>query len=617
LIEEKTRQVQTLSGPATYKVGYAYDSMERMTQVTHPSGPPIAYHYNGRGLLRRIDRYMEDIAYNAVGQTTRMLYSNGVQESYTFDDHTFYLQEMHINGPARATPYYQMNYTYDAVGNPLTMTDGVVTPGHLNFHRQFNYDALYRLRSVKGDLEEVPFSRSYHYDDAGNFHTNEEFRLEELYLAPTDGTVIEYTYDHMGERVRKRVTQSGMTSETIYVDRLYEVRDGQVTRFIFNEDVRVAEVTDGGNARFFHRDHLGNTVLITDAVGGILQELGYYPFGNIAFAVGSSVSPYKFLGNELDIETGLVYCRSRYYDPRLGRFISPDLFILLNPDKSLGLPANLNLYVYATNNPVRLVDAEGSWWKWLVGGIIIAALAAATIVVGVLTGGAGFAFGILLAASIGSALGSGIGVYSAWRGGGDLGDGFLFGTLVGGAVGAAGYALGAVVGAAGISGVWGSILAGAAEGAIIGAGSGAIIGYAGGAATWQDVLINASIGFAIGAVLGGLAGYISYSPPELAGTTERFLGTGTASAVDPVTGQTISQSYSTGLAPVGRSVGSVIEPIAQRIIAATAKPIIYVSLGSFTHVAIYHDWDDIKAWLIDTFGGDDETVIIKGPEIDF
>ena len=33
-------------------------------------------------------------------------------------------------------------------------------------------------------------------------------------------------------------------------------------------------------------------------------------------------TPYKFTGKELDEETGLYYYGARYYDPRIGRFLT-------------------------------------------------------------------------------------------------------------------------------------------------------------------------------------------------------------------------------------------------------------------------------------------------------
>jgi RHS repeat-associated protein len=445
----------------------------------------------------------------------------------------------------------------------------VAAGGHPVFQRQLGYDAMNRLTRVVGSIDGAPFLREYAYDSAGNFTRNHEFSADPIYLEPAasnrirgvrpggvdtplfyydvagnttampgqtlewdargrltrvvraDGATTEFAYGYQGERVRSRFSHNGVTRETLYVDRVYEVRDSVATRFVFNEDVRIAAVVAAGSPRFFHHDYLGNTVLVTDVAGAILHELGYFAFGTSAFSVGAGGERFAFLGNETDEETGLVYCRSRYYDPRLGRFLSPDLLIVLNPEKILFLPGGFNPYVYSANNPMRYVDSEGAWWKWLLGGLLIAALVVATVlttgawwkwllgglliaalvVATVLTTGiGGFAFGILLAATIGSSVGAGVGVYSAWRRGGDLADGFLFGALVGAAAGAAGYALGAAVTGA-LGGVWGSILGGAAEDAIVGAGNGATVGYAGGKGTWQEMLINAGVGFCAGLVL--------------------------------------------------------------------------------------------------------------------
>jgi len=56
-----------------------------------------------------------------------------------------------------------------------------------------------------------------------------------------------------------------------------------------------------------------------------------------------------------DADTGLTYLNARYYDPVLGRFLSPDP--LLNPAD----PRTLDPYRYADNNPVVYTDATGLW----------------------------------------------------------------------------------------------------------------------------------------------------------------------------------------------------------------------------------------------------------------
>jgi RHS repeat-associated protein len=57
-----------------------------------------------------------------------------------------------------------------------------------------------------------------------------------------------------------------------------------------------------------------------------------------------------FTGREWDAETGLYYYRARYYDPRLGRFISQD---------PIGLVGGVNLHAYVGNRPTVLTDPSG------------------------------------------------------------------------------------------------------------------------------------------------------------------------------------------------------------------------------------------------------------------
>ena len=63
---------------------------------------------------------------------------------------------------------------------------------------------------------------------------------------------------------------------------------------------------------------------------------------------------YKFAGYEQDSETGLYYAFARYYNPRLGRFMSADPL-----GGNIGDPQSLNRYAYVANNPVNLIDPHG------------------------------------------------------------------------------------------------------------------------------------------------------------------------------------------------------------------------------------------------------------------
>ena len=57
---------------------------------------------------------------------------------------------------------------------------------------------------------------------------------------------------------------------------------------------------------------------------------------------------------------------------------------------------------------------------------------------------------------------------------------------------------------------------------------------------------------------------------------------------------------------IGQGVGNVVQQIA----SATAYPVLYAGIGAFGESALWYHWDDIKAWILETFGGDDKTVTV-------
>ncbi|GJL64185.1 MAG: hypothetical protein NPIRA04_28390 [Nitrospirales bacterium] len=94
--------------------------------------------------------------------------------------------------------------------------------------------------------------------------------------------------------------------------------------------------------------------MLTDSSGVSEQDVAYYPYGDTRSNTGTADVAYKYTGKEQDDSTGLYFYEARYYDPVLGRFISPDT-IVPNP----GNPQSLNRYSYVLNNPLRYTDPSG------------------------------------------------------------------------------------------------------------------------------------------------------------------------------------------------------------------------------------------------------------------
>jgi RHS repeat-associated protein len=118
-----------------------------------------------------------------------------------------------------------------------------------------------------------------------------------------------------------------------------------------------------------HLDHLGGLHVLTDAAGVVKKRLTYYPFGEPrpSTATGElEFDRHRFTGQELDSTTQLYDYGARYYNPALGRFLSPDSIV---PDSRN--PQSLNRYSYVRNNPLSRIDPTGhedleggvGWWE--------------------------------------------------------------------------------------------------------------------------------------------------------------------------------------------------------------------------------------------------------------
>ncbi|WP_210559093.1 MULTISPECIES: RHS repeat-associated core domain-containing protein, partial [unclassified Pseudomonas] len=104
---------------------------------------------------------------------------------------------------------------------------------------------------------------------------------------------------------------------------------------------------------YYQLDHLGTPQELTDYSGEIVWSAQYDAYGKVSAITLAGEDyldqPLRFQGQYFDAESGLHYNRHRYYDPRLGRYLTPD------PVKLAG---GLNQYQY-TPNPTGWVDPLG------------------------------------------------------------------------------------------------------------------------------------------------------------------------------------------------------------------------------------------------------------------
>lgn len=127
-------------------------------------------------------------------------------------------------------------------------------------------------------------------------------------------------------------------------------------------ETEITPVPASWGFEYYHGDHLTSSNIITDAVGTVLEEATFFPFGDTRVrqrAPRYYGNPYQYINRELDDETGFSDFEARYLVPTYGRFVSADPVLEDLPEEYLQNPQLLNPYAYSGNNPLTFYDPQG------------------------------------------------------------------------------------------------------------------------------------------------------------------------------------------------------------------------------------------------------------------
>jgi RHS repeat-associated protein len=383
-----------------------YDKLDRVTAVGFASIPieVVQYTYDSSGRLNSVPGYVDNLEWTASGRLASMTYANGAVSTYAYDENREWMNEAIVEDGSGATVYHG-EYAYDAAARVDWME--VTRAAGPTAIWDYDYDALDRLTSLVGSGG-AP-SSGFSYDEMGNllakgslpsFHYDDPTKP----FAVTRVGSTKYTYDASGNRIEKgscnpeiectsysaqatyafdpdgrltsftniaasqtttygygpgeeRVRIAGPAGTRRIFGPLLETVDaaGNVeVRFYYAGPIRVA-MKDGTGTYWYHHDHLGSVRLMTNAIGAQVATSDFLPFGELFASSGfTGNNPYDFAGHRTDSESGLIYMNARYFDPAIGRFISPDRVV---PD--VLSPQSLNPYSYAYNNPISNTDPSG------------------------------------------------------------------------------------------------------------------------------------------------------------------------------------------------------------------------------------------------------------------
>lgn len=398
----------------TYLTQYTYNLASQLGSVIYPSGRVVTQSYDALGRTASISdssaTYLSGLSYNAAYQTLALTLGNGVQGTFTYNDHLqlstlryfkgsndflnlaydYTTGVLGDNGQIQVMHYYSApgmedltrteNFTYDAWGRLSAAHTGTVsaTSGSKTWSLQWSYDRLGNRTSqtlVGGDptlsIGQPQFTVDantnrvvgYCYDAAGN--------VLDQGPCPSSGHTYSYdganrltringgppTYTYFGPLRIKKVVGS---TTTVYIysgsKPIAEYVNGSLAKEYIYDGSRLLATVAGTATTYHHPDHLSNRAE-TDQSGTSTRTSGHFPFGEVWYE-GGTPDKWKFTSYEHDSgtgETGLDYAQMRYYASGQGRFMGVDPL-----PGNLSAPQSLNHYSYAANDPINLADPSGA-----------------------------------------------------------------------------------------------------------------------------------------------------------------------------------------------------------------------------------------------------------------
>jgi RHS repeat-associated protein len=291
---------------------FAYDSLDRLVTETHPDWGSLTTNADRNHNLRiRITTPVvgtEYTDYQGIDANNKLLWVNRDVDAQPT--------------AGQAAPYAL--YTYDAQGRPRTR-DRRLTAGGPRQRHQFNWDGADKLRSVVDlDTSQTVFTALYGADGLRTSKTDSY-----------ENATHDYTWGPGG------IVHDTANGGTTFTPGLAERR--------------------GSTDKYVHEDWLGSTRYLSDSTGLLTPNaLRFDGYGRLsAHQGGTHPTEFQWAGgwgyqrewsSSTEPGLGLDYLQQRYYDPQVGRFLTPD---------PIGFAGGFNLYAYVENDSVGRVDPDG------------------------------------------------------------------------------------------------------------------------------------------------------------------------------------------------------------------------------------------------------------------
>jgi YD repeat-containing protein len=188
----------------TFEMRWAYDSWNRVLNITYPDSEVVHYHYDRGGQLQSMFGVKQQdtvpiidfIGYDAMGSRSRIEYGNGTFTDYTYDAYRQRLSQLQTTSGTKQ--FMDLHYSYDKENNIKGIANIAAAVNGLGgvYENTYTYDDMYRLTAASGTFTDknstdFPFTLEMSYTASGNIAT----KNMDAYILSADNSVSQTVYD--------------------------------------------------------------------------------------------------------------------------------------------------------------------------------------------------------------------------------------------------------------------------------------------------------------------------------------------------------------------------------------------------------------------------------------